>query len=316
MKKLLRNIAILLVPIVLYYAVFIIFEPNNYFGLKEKATGTDIMAALRNYETSPSPGIILGDSRMAKFDSGIIAENSSMQYANLAYGGAGMKEQLDILDWAMEKNPNLEQVVFMASFYTFNKGYSHDRMVIKALQNPFVYMTNLGYNINMLTELLYFITGVPPGAENETADPGAYTYMDFTVPATGETVKIRSTLATHLGDINERCQKWELNTDVLERLLQTIDKCAEKGIDFVIVLPPAHPDTFLYVVQPYGITQPMLNTISVLNQSPATVLDYEFEDLYSLRDDQFYDCFHLDTERGLPQWTARLFRDIAERTGE
>lgn len=310
MKKILRNIALLLVPILLYYTVFILFEPNNYFGLHKAATGTDIMAALRSYEDAPTPGIIVGDSRMAKLNPQTVESVSGTPYANLAYGGASMKEQLDIVNWARQKNPKLQRVVFMLSFYTLNAAYAHNRQVIEALNNPFVYLTNLGYNINMLTELYYKINGVPTGGDGETMNPADYTYVDFTVPATGEVVQIRSKLATHLADINERCQKWELNRSELERLLATIDDCEKNGIEFVVVLPPAHPDTFLYVVNPYGIEAPMQEALVQLKQSPALVLDYEFDPLRPLPDDAFYDCFHLDTERGLPQWTATLFNDI------
>ncbi|MDL2325019.1 hypothetical protein LJC61_07750 [Ruminococcaceae bacterium OttesenSCG-928-A16] len=310
MKKLLRNIALLLLPILLYYGIFIMFEPNNYFGLHKAAAGTDIMAALRNYEDAPTDALILGDSRLAKFDMQLVGSIANREYANLAYGGASLNEQLDILDWAREQNPQLKQVVFMLSFYNLNQAYAHNRMVIDALNNPFVYLTNLGYNINMLTELAYTITGVPTGGDGETMNPTDYTYVDFTVPATGQTVTIRQKIASHLGDINERCQNWALNTGELQRLLQTIDDCQQQGIEFIIVMPPAHPDTFLYVVNPYGINGPMQTVLAQLKQSPALLLNYEFEPLHPLRDDQFYDCFHLDMKRGLPQWTEELFTDI------
>ena len=39
MKKIIPKLALALAPIVLYLAVFVAFEPNNYFGLR--ATGSD-----------------------------------------------------------------------------------------------------------------------------------------------------------------------------------------------------------------------------------------------------------------------------------
>ena len=106
MKTLLRNIGIALIPILLYYGVFIAFEPNNYFGLKEKADGTDIMAILREYEKNPQDRIILGDSRTAKFDMDLVHAVSGKRYTNLSYGGASFKDQLDLLEWVINQNPN------------------------------------------------------------------------------------------------------------------------------------------------------------------------------------------------------------------
>lgn len=309
MKKLIRNIALLLIPIFIYYTIFIIFEPNNYFGLRKSATGTNIIATLRNYERTPTEGVILGDSRLAHMDMNVVSTLTTTTYTNLSYGGASLQEQIDILNWTLEKNPDLEEVIFLVSFYTLNKSYSHNRMVIDALNNPLVYMTNLGYNINMLTELFYTITGVNQGSTEETMDPKEYMYAPFTVPSTGETVEMRETLANHLLSIDERCAKWELNTDVFDELLQVIDECAKRGITFYIVLPPDHPDVYEYVVKPYGIEKPMQQVLAQLNASGAFVLDYEFTE-NGLQDDQFYDCFHLDTKRGLPQWTTELFTAI------
>lgn len=309
MKKIVRNLALLLVPIVLYYTIFIIFEPNNYFGLHKSATGTNIIATLRNYQKHPTEGVILGDSRLAKVDLTMVDSISEIDYTNLSYGGASLKEQLDILNWSIEKNPDLKQVIFLVSFYTLNKSYSHDRQVIEALNNPFVYMTNLGYNINMLTEVYYKLTGTPTGAAEETMNPADYTYTNFTVPSTGQTVEMRETLAKHLAEIDERCAKWELDQPTLDTLIKTISLCEKKGISFVTVLPPDHPDVYEYIVKPYGIDAPMQEALVQLRETSSLVLDYEFS-ANGLTDEQFYDCFHLDTERGLPQWTQQLFTDI------
>ncbi len=313
MKKLMRNIALLLLLIVAYYTVFIIFEPNNYFGLKDSATGTDIMATLRAYEQSPQNRIILGDSRMAKFDAAIIEAETASSYANLSYGGASLKEQLDILDYALAQNPDIEQVVFMASFYTLNEGYSHDRMVIRALQNPFIYLTNLGYNINMLTNIYDHLSpNRSVGDAGETMHPDDYTYTTYTNPTNGQEHEMREGMATHLENLTGRSSAWQLNEELLQRLLQTIEACEQNGISFVVVLPPASDEVMLHIVESYGIYQPMQDVLQQLHATDALVLDYEFSNRELLQPNQFFDGFHLDTVYGLPQWTAELFSAIQE----
>lgn len=38
MKNILKKLALLAIPVLLWLAFFITFEPNNYFGLKASAT--------------------------------------------------------------------------------------------------------------------------------------------------------------------------------------------------------------------------------------------------------------------------------------
>lgn len=315
MKKILRNIVLLLLPIVLYYTVFIIFEPNNYFGLWQKASGTDIMASLRAYQSAPQDHIILGDSRTAQLDAEIQRSISGVSYANLSYGGASLEEQLDLLDWARQTNPNLQTVVFSLSFYTLNKGYTHNRNVIMAVNNPLVYLTNLGYNINMFTNLLDYVTGREIGAAAETMPIEDFTYVEYTIPITGEVVQMRKKVAEHMVNLTAKAANWQLNEEGLTRLLQSIDECTARGIEFILVLPPAHPDVIEHLVRPYGIEAPMLDVLERLHASPALVLDYELTNRPDLRDDQFFDGFHLDTVRGIPAFTQLLFTAIQQHKG-
>ena len=312
MKKLLRGIALLLLPVLAYYALFLAFEPNNYFGLKKKADGTDIMAVMRQYEKTPGERIVLGDSRTAKLDPALVQQLSGHSWDNLSYGGASLKEQLDILDWALKIQPDMQQVLFMVSFYPLNKSYNHDRNVVAAAKNPLLYLTNLGYNINMLVNLAAHLDpNEKVGIEDETEDPAKYEYVEYTVPVTGEVVQMRSTMARHLGQLTPRTKDWELNQEQFDRLIKTIAVCREKGIDFVVVLPPASPEVMEYLVKPFGIDAPMQGVLQALGDSGARVLDYEFSP-NGLADDQFYDGFHLDMERGLNPWTERLFADMGK----
>ena len=40
MKNILKKLALLAIPVLLWLAFFIAFEPNNYFGLKASATSS------------------------------------------------------------------------------------------------------------------------------------------------------------------------------------------------------------------------------------------------------------------------------------
>lgn len=309
--KFLRNIALLLLPAIIYFSIFIAFEPNNYFGLKAQADGTDIMATLRQYQVHPQNRVIIGDSRMAKLNPVLVQETTGRFYANLAFGGASLKEQLDVLDWVEKQNPNLQEAVFMLSFYNLNTAYNHDRKIIAAMNNPLRYMTNLGYNINMLTNLLdHLLPGRQVGATGETTQPGSQEYVDFTSSVTGETVSMRKTIASHITEMTPRTKNWQLNEAQFQRLLDTVQRFEEKGIRLILVLPPASDEVMEHIVDAFGIRQPMMDVFAQLNSAGATVLDYEFSNRELMTPDDFYDGFHLDEQRGLPRWTRLLFTAI------
>lgn len=319
MKRILKVISLLLLPIVLYYAAFVFFEPNNYFGLREKPFGDDIIARLRTYPRNPGNSIIIGDSRMAKFDLELAAQLSGREFTNLASGGASLSETLDLLEWTMQVNPQLEEVVMGLSFYTLNKSYNHNRTVMMAAQNPFVYMTNFVYNLNMLANMKIVLQnmGAPDGQQietghaNETRDPATYEYVQVEDPCGGPPLTIRKDLVSYSVDsLSQRTTGWQVNEKQLERLIGLVSLCAERNIRLTIVLPPMDDSVWDLIICPEGIEPPMLQALGRLREAGAHILDYEIENRPSFGDDMFFDGFHLDTERGLPVFTEMLFSSL------
>ena len=139
MKHILRNLALLLVPVLTYFCLFAAFEPNNYFGLHPNTDSDAPISRLKDFKREPGNSIIIGDSRFAHFDMDLVNETSGRPWQNLAFGGASLREGIDLLNWALDNNPNLEEVIFGFSFYTINQSYDTDRMsnLEKTLNNPF-----------------------------------------------------------------------------------------------------------------------------------------------------------------------------------
>lgn len=54
MKNILKKLALLAIPVLLWLAFFIAFEPNNYFGLKASATSSQPVARVRAYQQTPA----------------------------------------------------------------------------------------------------------------------------------------------------------------------------------------------------------------------------------------------------------------------
>ena len=51
---------------------------------------------MREYQADPGRNLILGDSRLAHIDMDQAARVSGRQWQNLAFGGASLKETLDL----------------------------------------------------------------------------------------------------------------------------------------------------------------------------------------------------------------------------
>ena len=183
MRNILKKLALLLVPVAAYFAVFIAFEPNNYFGLHKVTDSESSISRLKTFQREKGSRVIIGDSRLAHFDLDLAGQASGKTWQSLAFGGASLKENNDLLEWVLKENPDLEEVVYGLSFYTLNKSYNADRMATleKTLANPFAYLFNLEYNVNMLTALSERLQGVQSGGAGETGD---WQYpADYTDPA-------------------------------------------------------------------------------------------------------------------------------------
>ncbi|MDL2293704.1 hypothetical protein LJC60_03635 [Ruminococcaceae bacterium OttesenSCG-928-D13] len=312
MKKILRAIIILLIPILLYYGLFLRFEPNNFFGLRAETPSGAVFGAIRQYRENPSASVIVGDSRTAHLDMDRVEQLTGRRFSNLAFGGASLKEELDLLDWLLKHYPEINEVVLGSSFYTMNAAYNFDRFstIETALANPFAYLTSKSYNLEAMQNLIFWLQGEKlGGGQDETEDPANYKWADFTTP-TGYEVSLRGEIGNYLEKIAPYTEKWEPNTKQYERLLELIDSCAEKGIRFVVVFPPMHPAVREYDVEARGIDAGMAPLLAGLAASPATLLDYELTSPPDFAEDQYFDGFHLDYQRGLPEWTEMLCEEL------
>ena len=317
MKKLFIKIAALLLPVAIYFGLFVVFEPYNYFGLKKNNTQNkdddSIIGRLIIFENDLPENLILGDSRMAHFDLEYIEELTGEKYGTLAFGGAAMNETIDLFWYAAETNPSLKRVVIGVSFYNLNENYFRNRMdqINRIMNNPLAYMLNFNYNVEMLNNVRYYITGVETGASMEE---GIWPAEDYFYPD-GSVRPYRLNLEEYAGEsILSVCTPYNLDTEDLNRLIEVAQYCEQNGIELIIVMPPAEQSIIDLVVLPLGIDEDMASYIPLL-QEHARVLNYEYPSI-EWNQDLYYDGFHLDPVRGLPLFTELLFaQDIPNEEG-
>ena len=108
---------ILLIPVIIYMALFIVFEPYEYFSKRvdgrENIT-TSPLQAMRAAMAGEVKDLLLGDSRTAHFDTRYLNSVTGKNYFNLAFGGASMEEAIELFYWADRYN-DLESVSLQIS---------------------------------------------------------------------------------------------------------------------------------------------------------------------------------------------------------
>lgn len=309
MKHILKNLALLAIPVLVWLAVFIAFEPNNYFGLKSSAGSSQPVARVRAYQQDPGTNLILGDSRLAHFDMELVDEVSGQTWQNLSFGGASLKETLDLADYVLASGHPVDRLLVGLSFYTLNEGYNTDRFaqLEETLENPLAYCLNLEYNVNALTVLMDTLRGTP-----DTIESGDWVESDY-LAEDGTLLPLHRKLYDYPATITPKCRDWSLNTEQLDRLHQLSETCADRGVELIVVLPPMADNVRTQVCDEFGISDAMENevlpTLRAWSAEGAfTLLDYEWGANCITDDDtQFYDGFHLDERYGLPDWTVELF---------
>ena len=312
MKNILKKLALLCIPVVVWFVFFAAFEPNNYFGLKASATSSQPVARVRAYQQEPGTNMILGDRRLAHFDMARVEQVSGKAWQNLAFGGASLKETLDLADYVLDSGNRVDSLLVEVSFYTLNAGYNTDRFqaLEETLNNPLAYCLNLEYNVNALTVAMDTLKGTP-----DTIESGDWTAADY-LADDGATLPLHRKLYDYSAIITPKCRSWTLNEAQLTRLAELAARCQNEGIALTIVLPPMAEHVRTEVCDPFGITEAMQDEVlpelhAIAAETGCTLLDYEWNGSCITDDDtQFFDGFHLDEKYGLPDWTEELFTDI------
>lgn len=328
MKHILKKMALVLLPVAFYLCFFIAFEPNNYFGLRTASGSSQPVARVNAYRKAPGTRLILGDSRLAHFNMDLVEQTSGRSWQNIAFGGASLRETIDLANYVLDSGNPVEEMILGLSFYTVNGKYDTDRMsaLEDTLNNPLAYILNLEYNVNTLTNFTNFLIWGKQRLQGETAltwaqaqqesETGNWTEADY-IGADGTQYGLHTLLAEYPPKLMGNCTGWYLNQPMLEQLEQLLARCQAAGIKVHLVLPPMADNVLTEVCQPLGIDKQMEALLPILHQWESQygiqVLDYEWENRPDFNQDkQFFDGFHLDTTYGLPQWTELLFTHIDE----
>ena len=311
---LLAKLALFVLPILLYFVIFIIFEPYNYFGLQNNATESDqVIYRVRQFVNDPQDAIILGDSRMAHMDMEQVEALTGRKFSNLAFGGAAENEMIDLCEFALERNPDIDTVYLEVSFYSLNARYDKNRVsnIETIVTNPLAYLFNFDYNIEMLNRIRLHLQGAYLGVETETAaDPVTgelkYTEADYH-DENGDPLPYRRQLLDYNEVIRPICTNYTLNEAALQRLVELAALCEERGVQLHFVLPPVADSVYNEIILGMDIEPHLAEIVETLKATGADVIDLEYSARPALEEYMFFDGFHVDTTLALPLVAEMIF---------
>lgn len=159
LRGLLLRIAAISAPFVAVFALVVVVDPYNYFGWSRAIPNevklkslyhsgrtmafSNMMWELLRFEKKPVEHVLLGDSRLTRFDLGHLKEVTGVGYANMGVPGGNYRTIADLFAFTDSIIP-LKDVVVQVSFQGMNTGndwdfYSEPRLL---LDKPLLYLTN------------------------------------------------------------------------------------------------------------------------------------------------------------------------------
>jgi len=142
-----------------YVITVLVIDPHNIFGvtllfdtkvkkqIMQRSNNTCVydnaIFSFAKFTKSPSPNIILGDSRPFLFDMNYINHGSNDTYSNLSIPGGDLKSICDSLEFA-QKSIKLRKVLIGISFHKSNASIRSDIVpeIEKILSNKIKYFVN------------------------------------------------------------------------------------------------------------------------------------------------------------------------------
>ncbi len=298
--RLLKKLAIFIIPFIILFLLFFIFEPYDYFCLKGDATYISRpLSSMREVRKEKPKNVIFGDSQMANLNVEYIEEITGEDYSTLAFGGASLRENLDLF-WYATENTELEKVVFGVSFYSLGRYTDKESRipdVLEQVNNPFKFISNFNYWLEALNTVKYKTVNAAAdvlGKPELKSYPENPTLFDAPQDIPAEHGEVyRKNLEDYAEIIRGQfAGGYSIKAEVYSELQRMIDYCDENGIELIFVFPPMHESIFTNVIEPLSIEKDIEESKEFL-KNRATVYDFEYVNSFTEVDDNFYDGFHL-----------------------
>ena len=300
----------------LVFALFLAFEPYDYFGLRGSSDYLSApLSLMRQLEREQPDQIILGDSRMANLNVSYIQELTGEPVQMMAFGGAETGEIIELF-WYAAEHTQLKKVVLGLNLYSMlgEQGKGRIPAMEEMASDTGKFIIHGGHWLQAMNsgkmQLKNWLGGLlnRPDWMEYPEDPTDYTLVQNIPQEQGE--RYRADLEEYLNSLLIKLSAAnEVQEETMEDILAIIRYCKEKEIELVIVFPPLHISVWeLY--DELGLLPEMEQMKAVL-KAEAPVIDMEFPNDFTTNDDNFFDGFHLVSEKKLFLAKA-IFTDLED----
>lgn len=289
LKKLYFKLLLVLIPIFLYFVVFVSFDANDYAGLRSSllnniddnklisSKGDKIVnspySIIKYINALPKEDnyvFIFGDSKIENADSVNLKKLDGRTYVNLAFGGCRLEESITEF-WYTVSKVKPQRVIFEIDYYQLNKNRQVDRFSKILDVNAVKYYTDYFNHISMLQEMLLEIRG-----EGRIPD---------------KTHLAETRFDDYLSLIGPVCEKYEVDIEGLKDVIKVAEFCSKNNIEIIFFCPPIHKSVYKNILEDYGISVKM-KAIKKEISKYAMLIDMQFNSELSNKDEFWIDGHH------------------------
>lgn len=294
MRKFLKNIGIVSIPMVIYLFCIALVDPFNYLNISnlidksvKKPISAEVaphMYKLLDQKNNPRKNIVLGDSR-----SGALYQSMDASiWANMTFGGGSLKEIVQAFWWTVEEQ-ELDTIVIGINLNLYNKYNKrfYVEQTIEALKNYISYASNK----NVFRSSFLIVKSMTSREEillNKTK-LSKDEFWEYQLNITSE----------------KFYKKIVYPGNYYSDLVRIADYCNQNEIKLILWIPPTHVD-FQNSIKKYHVEDMDEHFKSDL-RSLGALYDYNFPSMLTEDRDKFGDPLHFTHE------IAVLIRDELTR---
>lgn len=295
LKKITYKISVFSIPILIWISLLAMADPFNYFNLnnfinnssKEK-TARKFNSLLYNtigYKNTPTPNIIIGDSRIKRLPIKEIKKITGDNYFILHSNAAKLNEIADLF-WLSTKYTKLENVVIGINFNLYNEFAYANRVneVEQMIKNPLLYIFNGNVlEITFKTIIHHFSDVVVPDIKRNIMFKKELNGKSFSDKEAWWEYNI-NTVAKN------QYSKYKYPKQLKERLNEINNFCLEQNINLIFLNVP-HNEEFSRRKNDFNLSEAEAiykNDISEFEK----VIDYDFPNQITSCKECFTDPIH------------------------
>ncbi len=290
MKKFFYKSSLFCLPLVLWVVVVVLVDPFNYFNLSplfpdrvKKINAMPLNRLMYNmFEEArhPCENLVIGDSRSYELRIADIERVSGEKYFHLSSSAMKLNESVSLYYIAYRNKP-LKKVYFTINYNMFNQFSYADRVtsVSSILANPLLYIFDRSVAQASYLVVRGYLQGAPA--------------LDSTPPMTREdfwelNIRVKA---------NDYYGKYKYPTELYRSMEGMVEHARSHGVQIVFIIIPHHVE-MQQRVEDYGLTVQMIRFKRDLYRLGVPVIDYDYPNDITSRQENFNDPIHYNEEVG------------------